>query len=63
MPAIAAGGEKKMGRRVDLIVERKSEGGWRESALKEKGNGREPTIGQIKPPTKDIWTPKEISMA
>lgn len=62
MPAVAAGGEKKVGRRVDLIEERKS-GGWRESALNEKGNGREPTIGQIKPPTKDIWTPKEISMA
>lgn len=45
-----------MGRRVDLIEGRNSKGGRMESAevLKEKGNGREPMIGQIKAWTKDF---------
>lgn len=32
-------------------------------AVREKGNGWEPRIGQIKPQTKDFLSPHEISMA
>ena len=32
-------------------------------AARDKGNGWEPRIGQIKPQTKDFLSPHEISMA
>ena len=65
LPTVAAGTSGSAEEKVDLIEERNKEGGRMESAeaAREKGNGWEPKIGQIKPQTKDFLSPHEISVA